>query len=72
MRDCTLVVPKCAPGVEFEQEVSALAVDQKDSLSGLQFHQRNAMTETTRARTIEMTTIQMIALTSFLFCMMFE
>jgi hypothetical protein len=40
--------------------VSALGVDEECGVTRLEIHPRMAITETTRARTIEITTIQMM------------
>lgn len=72
MRYRALVVLKGAAGIEFEKEVAALAIDEERRVARPERHQMREMTETTNARTMEMTTIQMTARTNFLLCMLFE
>jgi hypothetical protein len=57
--DRALVVLKGPARVELQQEVSPLGVDEKCGVTRLEIHPMMAITETTRPRTIEITTIQM-------------
>jgi hypothetical protein len=59
------------PGLEFKEEVSSLAVDQKGGIPLGEWHQKMDMAATASERIIPMTTTQTTTCTTFLFFTMF-
>jgi hypothetical protein len=56
------------PAIQFEEELAPLGVDEEGRVAFTEFHRIALIPATTRARTIDTTTTQIVIWTNFLFC----
>jgi hypothetical protein len=71
VRHRPVVELEVSPGLELQEEVSSLAIDQKGGIPLVEWHQKMDMAATANDRTIPMTTTQTTTCTIFLFFTMF-